>query len=145
MAEASDIVIRRANTQDLPHLEAFLRQFVETGELLPRTLTELAELLDVFFVAVLGERVVGCAALEIYSPKLAEIRSLAVGRDVQGMGLGKRLVAACIELAKERQVFEVMAISAEDDFFLACGFDYTLPNLRRAFFMTTREHYKSSE
>jgi amino-acid N-acetyltransferase len=142
MAEASDIIIRRANAQDLAALEIFLLQFVETGELLPRTLSELEELMDVLFVAMLEQHVVGCAALEIYSPKLAEIRSLAVGREVQGMGVGKRLVAACIELAKERHIFEVMAISAEDDFFLACGFDYTLPNLRRAFFMTTRDSYK---
>ncbi|MCS6836921.1 MAG: GNAT family N-acetyltransferase [Anaerolineae bacterium] len=142
MPEAHDIVIRRARAEDLHTLGQFLTAFVETGELLPRTLDELEELLPVFWIAERDGELVGCAALEVYSPKLAEIRSLAVARHVQGMGVGKRLVAACVEQARAQNVFEVMAISSEDDFFLACGFNYTLPSLRRAFFLTTRENYR---
>jgi N-acetylglutamate synthase-like GNAT family acetyltransferase len=142
MPEAHDIVIRQARPDDLEALGRFLTAFVETGELLPRTLDELEELLPDFWIAERDGEMVGCAALEVYSPKLAEIRSLAVARHVQGMGVGKRLVATCVEQARARNVFEVMAISSEDDFFLACGFDYTLPNLRRAFFLTTRENYR---
>jgi amino-acid N-acetyltransferase len=118
----------------------FIRRFVESGDLLPRTLDELEDLLGHFFIAIdEEEEMVGCAALEIYSKKLAEIRSLAVSPKVQGRGVGKRLVQRCIDLARENNIFEIMAISAQDDFFTACGFDYTLPRLRRAFFLQTRE------
>lgn len=142
MSEAHAIVIRQAQANDLQALGQFLTAFVETGELLPRTLDELEELLPAFWIAEREGELVGCAALEVYSPKLAEIRSLAVARHVQGMGVGKRLVATCIEKARALKVFEVMAISSEDDFFLSCGFDYSLPNSRRAFFLTTRESYR---
>jgi amino-acid N-acetyltransferase len=107
--------------------------------LLPRTFDEMEDLIDTFFVAEVEGKIMGCAALEIYNRKLAEIRSLAVAQQAQGRGLGKKLVAACVELAKERGIFEIMAISASDDFFQACGFDFTLPRLRKAFFMQTRD------
>lgn len=133
------VTVRLATPADIPILEALIEQFVETGELLPRTFDELEDLLETFFIAEVNGEVVGCAALEIYSKKLAEIRSLAVSPKVQGMGVGKKLVAACVQLANERGVFEIMAISAAEDFFMSCGFDFTLPRLRKAFFMQTRD------
>jgi hypothetical protein len=33
-----------------------------------------------------------------------------------------------------------MAITASDAFFQSCGFDYTLPSLKRAVFLQTRDH-----
>ncbi|MGJ3237750.1 MAG: GNAT family N-acetyltransferase [Anaerolineae bacterium] len=133
------ITIRKAVVNDLVQIEALIESYVEGGALLPRTFKELADLLDNFFVAEMDERIVGCAALDIYNRKLAEIRSLAVAQDAQGHGVGKMLVTACVELARERQILEVMAISASEDFFKSCGFDFTLPNLRKAFFIQTRD------
>ena len=141
MAEKTltQVIVRPATREDIPALEAFISDFVRAGDLLPRTYEELDDLIDTFFVATLDGELVGCAALEIYSKKLAEVRSLAVSPRVQGMGVGKRLVAACVELAQRENIFEIMAISAADEFFRACGFDFTLPNLRRAFFLQTRD------
>jgi amino-acid N-acetyltransferase len=133
------VTIRHATHDDLPAIEAFIQSFVDSGELLPRTLYELKDLIGNFFIAEYQGEIVGTATLEIYSKKLAELRSLAVSPKVQGMGVGKRLVTACVELAQEREIFEIMAISAAEDFFIACGFDFTLPRLRKAFFMQTRD------
>lgn len=138
-ADASTVTIRKARHADIPELRMFIQGFVTNGHLLPRTLDELQDLLDHFFVAELNGEIVGCAGLEIYSRKLAEIRSLAVSAKARGQGVGKRLVAACEELAIEHGVYEIMAISAEDGFFQSCGYDYTLPRLRRAFFKQTRD------
>jgi amino-acid N-acetyltransferase len=137
--DVAKVIIRPAQTEDLVALSALIREFVDEGKLLPRTLDELEELLDSFFVADLEGELLGCAALEIYNKKLAEIRSLAVSRRAQGRGVGKKLVQACVDRAKEREIFEVMAISASDDFFRAVGFDYTLPRLRKAYFLQTRD------
>ena len=79
------------------------------------------------------------AALEIYSKKLAEIRSLAVLPEFQGRGVGKQLVQACVDRARERNILEVMAVTSSEDFFRACGFDFTLPGEKKALFYQTRE------
>ncbi len=136
---AKELLISRAVTADLADLSDFIKPFVDSGEILPRTYDELDDLLETFFVARLGGAIVGCAALEIYSKKLCEIRSLAVDPRAQGLGIGKGLVAICVELAIREGVYEIMAISSAEEFFKSCGFDFTLPNLKRAFFLQTRE------
>lgn len=136
---SDDIVVRSSIRDDLPALEAFITDFVEQNRLLPRTKDELSELIPFGFVACRGGQLLGFAALEIYSAKLAEIRSLAVAPELQGQGLGKRLVNECVELARQRNVLEVMAITSTDVFFQSCGFDFTLPGEKKALFMQTRD------
>ena len=136
----TQVIIRSAATEDIPAIADLIKPFVDEGSLLERTYDEFEDLLPNFFVAVDAEGViVGCAALEIYSRKLAEIRSLAVASSVQGQGVGRKLVEACVERAHERNVLEIMAITASDAFFQSCGFDYTLPSLKRALFLQTRD------
>ncbi len=131
------IVVRPARTDDVPQIAALVEPFVRQRKLLPRTLAELNQLVRTGFVAVHGDRIVGFATLEIYSPKLAEIRSLAVDERYHGRGIGKRLVEACVGLARQRQIMEVMAITASEGVFRACGFDFTLPEQRKALFLRT--------
>lgn len=131
--------IGKATDADLIELSDFIKPFVAQGDLLPRTFDELEHLLETSFIARYEGRIVGCAALEIYSKKLCEIRSLAVDPDARGLGIGKRLVTACVELARQEDIYEIMAISVAEDFFKACGFDFTLPNLKKAFFLQTRD------
>ena len=134
------VTIRSAVEADIPAIAALIKPFVDEGSLLERTYDEFGDLLPNFFVAADEAGViVGCAALEIYSRKLAEIRSLAVAESAQGQGIGKKLVEACVERARERNVLEIMAITASDAFFQSCGFDYTLPSLKRAVFLQTRD------
>ena len=144
-----DIIVRPAHFADLGAIARFIEPFVEVGKLLPRTPAELDELIPQGFLATVEEaepgsrgsveRIVGFAALEVYSAKLAEVRSLAVDDRLRGLGVGRRLVAACIERAESLRVLEVMAISAEEEFFRRCGFDFTLPGQKKAFFIQTRD------
>ena len=138
----TNVKIRAAQRDDIAAITELIAPFVDEGSLLARTYEEFDELLPHFFVAEDdGETggIIGCAALEIYSPKLAEIRSLAVSERAQGRGVGKLLVNACVERAREHNILEVMAITSSDAFFLACGFDYTLPGAKRALFAQTRD------
>lgn len=132
------IVVRPVREEDRPKVQALVRPFVEQQRLLERTISELDELLSSGHVAEHEGELVGFAALQIYSPKLAEIRSLAVAESFQGKGVGRLLVEACLEQAQRHEVMEVMAISSSEAFFRACGFDYTLPGEKKAFFFSPR-------
>lgn len=138
-APAAGPIVRPARKEDVPQVHAFIRPFVAAGRLLERTIEELDQLIDDGFVADDAGRIVGFAALEVYSKKLAELRSLAVAEAYRGHGLGRGLVAACVERAREKNVLEVMAITSSEEFFRACGFDFTLPGEKKALFLQTRD------
>jgi len=56
-----------------------------------------------------------------------------------GRGVAKQLVSRCVERAKEEKVREVMAITATEQLFQECGFDFALPGQKRAVFVQTDE------
>lgn len=134
--------IRRAHFDDLEPIQSLLQPFIEQRKLLRRMRSELTLLMANGFVAEVDDevagpgktRVVGFAAVEIYSRKLGEIQCLAVADGYQGRGIGSDLVRACVDRAKEKGILEVMAISASDAFLRKLGFDYSLPEQKRALF-----------
>ncbi len=133
-AHSAPVCVRRARHGDQAAVQQLIGPFVAQQKLLPRTMAELNELFSTGFVAEQAGQIVGFVALEIYSPKLAEIRSLVVDETMQGLGVGRQLVEACLALARQEQILEVMAISSSEGFFRACGFDFTLPGEKKAFF-----------
>lgn len=133
-----DYQIRPAHLDDLIAVGALLRPFVEQRKILRRTKLETTALLDTGFVAEVDGEVVGFSSVEIYSKKLSEIQCLVVHDAFQGRGLGGALVKQCVELARQRGVMEVMAISSSEKFLQDLGFDYSLPNQKRALFYQLR-------
>ena len=130
------IHIRSTKHEDISRLAEFIVPFVEQGKILPRTSEELDELVETGFVAVEENlEIVGFASLEIYSRKLGEIRSLVVAEHRQGIGVGKKLVSACVDRARQRNILEVMVVTSSDVFFQSCGFDFTLPGEKKALFI----------
>ncbi len=131
--------IRRAHFDDLAGIQLLLTPFVEQRKLLRRMRAEILLLMSNGYVAEAidpsGEtKLVGFAAVEIYSRKLGEIQCLAVAEGYQGNGIGSALVKACVERAREKGIMEVMAISASEGFLRQLGFDYALPEQKRALF-----------
>lgn len=84
---------------------------------------------------------VGFSAVEIYSPKLAELQSLAVHHEFRRTGIGRLLVRACVDRARSLGVMEVLAISSSEDFLKSCGFDYSLPDQKKALFCQLRPRH----
>ena len=131
--------IRQAAAHDAEIIHALLRPYVMQSLLLARTEPEIIELTRHGFVAEVPAddhelRIVGFSAVEIYSSKLAELQCLAVQAQYQGTGVGKALVTACVDRARELGVMEVMAISSSEDFLKTCGFEFSLPDQKKALF-----------
>lgn len=139
--------IRQATALDASVIHALLRPYVMQRLLLARTEAEIIELTRHGFVAEVDRddhpvQIIGFAAVEIYSPKLAELQCLVVHHDHQGTGVGKKLVNACVDRARQLGVMEVMAISSSEDFLKTCGFDYSLPDQKKALFCQLRPRPK---
>jgi len=78
--------------------------------------------LQAFTVAELNGNVVGCCALQIIWSDLAEIKSLAVDETNKDKGIGKMLVAAAIEQARQLGLPRVFALTLNPAFFEKLGF-----------------------
>jgi amino-acid N-acetyltransferase len=115
-------VIRCARQSDVDQIHDLVSQYVADGSMLPRTPEQIALNIDNYVVAVRRGRVVACAALEEYSPSLAEVSSVAVLRSEQGNGLGTQVVLGIERLARARDVDEIFALSLTDRFFLALDY-----------------------
>ena len=131
-------VIRPATATDTAAILEFLEPFVSAGQLLRRTAEELQALTTHGFLANVQDQTVGFAAIEMYGRKLAEIQCLAVLAEYRRLGVGRELVALCVDAARQNNIMEVMAISASDEFLRSCGFDYSLPDQKRALFYQLR-------
>ena len=115
--------VERAHETDLQALVALNNRFAPQGLTLPRTEEfAYAHLADYRIIRDADGGVVACAALDEYSPSVAELISLAVTPDTQGVGYGKALIAAVERLARQRGYAELFAVSYSDELFLACGF-----------------------
>jgi amino-acid N-acetyltransferase len=115
-------IVRPARRSDVDQIHALVSQYVADGSMLPRTAEQIALNLDNYVVAIKGGRVVGCAALEEYSPSLAEVSSVAVAKEEHGNGLGSQVVLGVERLARARGIEEIFALSLIDRFFLALDY-----------------------
>jgi amino-acid N-acetyltransferase len=115
-------MIRKARIQDVPAMKKLINFYAEKGEMLPRALGELYDSIRDFCVYEEGGKVSGVAALHVGWEGIAELRSVAVAKEHLGKGIGRRLVAACMEEARELGVKEVFVLTYVDGFFEKLGF-----------------------
>ena len=118
--------VERANETDIAAMVALNNRYAPMGLTLART-EEFAyvHLADYRVIRGADGGVVGCVALDEYSPSVAEIISLAVHQRAQGLGHGKKLIAAAEDLARRRGYAELFAVSYSDDLFLSLGYERT--------------------
>lgn len=112
--------LRRATAGDIDAILALVEANRE--HLVPRPRSEVEQLLDTFWVVEEGGEIAGCCCLEVYSPKIAEVRSLAVRAGSRGRGYGRQLVAAAIDEAKRRAIPQVLVITSNPEYFERLSF-----------------------
>lgn len=114
--------VRRARVGDVAGIRLLVDTHVSDRRLLAKDMVTLYEDVQEFFVAVDGQRVVGCGALHVLWEDLAEVRTLAVAEHVQGRGIGAGLLARLIEQAYELGVRRMFCLTFETGFFARHGF-----------------------
>ncbi len=113
----------RAKLSDIPSMQALVAKEVEEGVILRRSDDEVATNIRSYHLAKENGTLAGYGALHIHSPRMAELRSLIVAPGFRGRGVGKGLVEAILQEAKELGVEEVLVLTYLPDFFRSLGFE----------------------
>ncbi len=113
----------KAKISDVAQMHKLINYFADRGEMLPRPLSEIYENIRDYYVIRKGKRPIACAALHIEWADLAEIKSTAVDKKSQKLGIGALLVEACLKEAEELGISTVFCLSYKPDFFERCGFN----------------------
>jgi amino-acid N-acetyltransferase len=114
--------IRKASLSDLPELLRIINAYAAKGIMLPRTEFEMAENIRDFTVAFVGGTLAGCGALHLYTPQMAEVRSLAVAPECQCSGAGRKIVESLELEARAFGLAGVFAFTYIPRFFEKLGF-----------------------
>jgi amino-acid N-acetyltransferase len=123
---SSAATVRRAVRVDALAILELVTRYAAEGLMLPRTLEQIASRIDNYVVATdAAGHVLACAALEEYSPSLAEVSSVAVAPSHHGRGLGSQVVLGVERLARARDIEELFALSLTDKFFLSLSYEPT--------------------
>jgi amino-acid N-acetyltransferase len=121
--EVPRLNIRSARVGDVPAIYELIRTFADRKVMIRRSMGELYESIREFLVAVDDDgRVVGCAALHVFWQDLAELKCLAVVEEMQGHGVGRRLVDHCWKAARELEIESVFTLTYAVGFFEKCGY-----------------------
>jgi amino-acid N-acetyltransferase len=116
-------VVRPARLQDAVHIFELVNSLSGDGTLLRRNYAEICENVRDFAIAESEAGVfLGCGALHLYGPHLAEVRSIVVKPEAKGQGAGGKLLRALLDEAEYQGVVSVCLFTRIPDFFFHFGF-----------------------
>jgi amino-acid N-acetyltransferase len=115
-------MVRKAELEDARQIARLVNGQAESGLLLPRSLGNIYENLRDFWVAQEDGKIVACGALHIVWENLAEVRSAAVDPAYRGRGLGRAVVDAVLQEARELGIRRAFALTYQTGFFARFGF-----------------------
>jgi len=115
-------MIRKARIKEIKQIQSLINSFAKKDLMLPRSLNELYENLRDFWVAVENNKIVACCALHVSWEDLAEIKCLAVAKNKQRKGIGKKLVLACLGEARELGAKRIFVLTYQPRYFQQFGF-----------------------
>jgi len=115
--------VRKAKLPDAVNIFELVNSLSGDGTLLRRSYAEICENVRDFTVAKSEAGVfLGCGALHLYGPHLAEVRSIVVKPEAKGQGAGGRILRALLDEAEEQKVTCVSLFTRIPDFFFHFGF-----------------------
>ncbi len=134
-------IVRELREEDIPELLGMIGRSVRRTKLVARNYEDIQPRLDDYRVMTIDDNVVGCVALHEYPGEgCAEVACLYVKQAHEGRGYGIELVQHAHQLARERNIPRVFALSnrAAEFFTQKLGYERAtledLPRTRRAQF-----------
>jgi amino-acid N-acetyltransferase len=113
------IIARKATIKDVSGILTLVNFYAAKNLMLPRSEDAVIQNLRDFFVAAetTSKKIVGCAALHLYTDRLSEIKSLAVAEEHTRRGIGSKLIKRCLAEAKALGVPKVFTLTYVPEIF----------------------------
>jgi amino-acid N-acetyltransferase len=106
--------IRRVFKKDVSAVMALIRQSVNSAELIKRTRADILAHLEDYWVLEVDRSLVGCIALHPFPEQgKGELACLYVAKTHEGQGYGRKLMAFVEQLAAERGLKYIFALSTQ--------------------------------
>jgi len=118
-------LVRSAQPTDAAAIARLVNAWAEAGLTLPRTIASIEQSVGEFVVVARGASIMAAGALEVHSPSIAEIRSVAVDPGAKGLGAGRDIVEFLLETL---DVEEVTLLTRVPGFFAKFGFRVVSPD-----------------
>ncbi|MGQ9550098.1 MAG: GNAT family N-acetyltransferase [Roseiflexus sp.] len=125
LPRAPEIIVRRAEEDDIAAIVAIVAEHARQGHLLPRSAENIRATLSSWLVAEVDGTVAGIGSLVQMSPTLVEVRSLAVLPQYRRLRVGQAIVRGLIDEARRRGFPKVFALTRVVPFFEKLGFRIT--------------------
>ncbi|MDL0089212.1 N-acetyltransferase [Campylobacter gastrosuis] len=116
------IELKKPRLNDIIAMQNLVKNEVANGIILPRSNDEVSTNIRSYTIALDGENIAGYAALHIHTPELAEVRSLIVGQNLRGSGVGSLIVKELLKEAKFYELKQVFTLTYRKSFFEKLGF-----------------------
>ena len=114
---------REALLTDAQRIHELISTYSSDGTLLPRSLAEICGKIRDFVVLEKTGKIIGCGALHLFGPHLAEIRSITVDKADQKHGGGELLLQYLLSRAQDRHVSCICLFTRSPQFFARLGFE----------------------
>lgn len=112
-----EVKIREAVEKDIEAIFTLLKNYSIEGIILERDRNDIASNLHTFIVAEMEGTLTGVVTFYDYGEKLKEIRSLAVEKKFQSMGVGSRLLESVIKEIKKNSDARIFVLTYNPEFF----------------------------
>ena len=115
-------LIRPARTGDIKAIRKIIDTYALQRRVLAKETVTLYEDTQEFFVAEIGNEIVGCGALHVLWEDLGEVRTVAVVEEHRGKKIGQQIMRAIIDRAKDLGLKRLFCLTFETGFFGSHGF-----------------------
>jgi amino-acid N-acetyltransferase len=116
-------VVRKATDEDIDTIHEIIASYSEEGVLLARSIDDISDTLENFYVAEVRDITAGVVTFYDYGDHLKEVRSLAVRKNYLRRGVGSILLQRLIQDLTAANMPKIFVLTYTPAFFERNGFE----------------------
>jgi amino-acid N-acetyltransferase len=116
-------VVRKATARDIDTIHEIIASYPEEGVLLARSIDDISDTLENFYVAEVRDITAGVVTFYDYGDHLKEVRSLAVRKNYLRRGVGSILLQKLIQDLTAANMPKIFVLTYTPAFFERNGFE----------------------